>query len=89
MIFSGDQLHATTPNTSGRTRYSVDFRTVHAPDVHSGTGAPRADVACQGTSLRDFHRMGDGAALPDEDIARYDTEEAAQEGLTVFTPTRA
>lgn len=89
MIFSGDQLHATTPNSSGVTRYSVDFRTVHGPDVHNGVGAPRADVACQGTSLRDFHGVTDGAALPDEDVARYDTDGAAQEGLTVFTPTRA
>src|SRR5258707_6123062 len=28
IVFSGAQLHSTVPNTSGRTRYSVDFRTV-------------------------------------------------------------
>lgn len=86
MIFSGDQLHATTPNSSGVARYSVDFRTVHAPDVRRGVGAPRADVACQGTSLRDFHRVTDGAALTDEDVARYDTDGAVAEGLSVYTP---
>jgi hypothetical protein len=84
MLFSGDQLHASIPNTSGVTRYSIDFRTVDLRDVRSGRGAPVADVACTGTSLRDFHRLTDGAGLDDADIARYDTEGA--EGLKVFVP---
>ena len=33
MIFSGNQLHSTVPNTSGRTRFSIDFRTVNIDDV--------------------------------------------------------
>lgn len=86
MLFSGDQLHASTPNTSGRSRYSVDFRTVYAPDLEDGRGAPMADVACRGTALRDFHRQTDGAAFTDDLIARYDTEGAAEEGLTVYAP---
>jgi len=28
MLFSGDQLHASVPNTTQLTRYSIDFRTV-------------------------------------------------------------
>ena len=28
MLFSGDQLHASIPNTSKMTRYTIDFRTV-------------------------------------------------------------
>ena len=28
LLFSGAQLHASIPNTSGRARFSVDFRTV-------------------------------------------------------------
>ena len=35
MIFSGAQLHSSVPNTSGRTRISVDFRTVHRLDVEA------------------------------------------------------
>ena len=31
LLFSGAQLHASIPNTSGRARYSVDFRTVDVP----------------------------------------------------------
>lgn len=86
MLFSGDQLHATTPNTSSVTRYSIDFRTVHAPDVASGVGAPRADVRCQGTSLRDFRRLSDKAEFTDEDAAPYDTVGAQAAGVTVFSP---
>ena len=85
MLFSGDQLHATIPNTSSVTRYSIDFRTVDRADVLSGTGAPRTDVACKGTSLRDFHRLGDGAALEEHEIAPYDTAEA--DGVRVYVPT--
>ena len=33
LLFSGNQLHASTPNTSGSSRYSVDFRTVSVPDL--------------------------------------------------------
>jgi hypothetical protein len=33
IIFSGAQMHSTVPNTSGRTRFSIDFRTVHIDDV--------------------------------------------------------
>lgn len=87
MLFSGDQLHATTPNTSPVTRYSIDFRTVHAPDVASGVGAPRGDVRCQGTALRDFRRLTDLAEFTDEEVARYDTEGADGAGVKVFSPS--
>ena len=84
MLFSGDQLHATIPNTSGVTRYSIDFRTVDVADVASGRGAPRIDARCVGTSLRDFHRITDGAALDEELIAPYDEPDA--DGVRVFAP---
>ena len=45
LLFSGAQLHASTPNTSGLARYSVDFRTVYVPDLLAGRGAPLVDVA--------------------------------------------
>lgn len=84
MLFSGDQLHASIPNSTTATRYSIDFRTVNVPDVREGRGAPRADVACVGTALRDFRRLTDGAAFGEDEVAPYDTEGA--EGLKVFTP---
>lgn len=84
MLFSGDQLHASIPNTSDATRYSIDFRTVHEADVRDGRGAPRADVACAGTSLRDFRRLSDRAEFSEDDVAPYDTSGA--DGIKVFVP---
>lgn len=85
MLFSGDQLHASIPNTSGVTRYSVDFRTVHIADVRDGTSAPGVDVACVGTALRDFHRLSDNASMAEEDVAPYDTADA--QGVKVYVPS--
>lgn len=85
MLFSGDQLHASIPNSSGRTRYSIDFRTVHIADVRDDRGAPGVDVACQGTALRDFHRLTDDAALSEDDVAPHDSGGA--EGVKVYVPS--
>jgi hypothetical protein len=87
MLFSGDQLHASIPNTSGITRYSIDFRTVHVDDVHAGLGAPVADVACTGTALRDFKRLTDGASFTEDEVAPYDSESVMAEGVKEFVPT--
>ena len=88
MLFSGDQLHASIPNTSGVTRYIIDFRTVHVDDVHAGVGAPVADVACTGTALRDFKRMTDGASFTEDEVAPHDSESAAGTGgVKEFVPT--
>src|SRR6201994_2901435 len=59
LLFSGAQLHASIPNTSGRARFSVDFRTVSVPDLLAGRGAPLVDVYCTGTALRDFINVAD------------------------------
>ena len=72
IIFSGAQMHSTVPNTSGVTRFSIDFRTVHLDDVAAKRGAPNLDGACTGTSLRDFLRVADLARIPDEIIHLYD-----------------
>jgi hypothetical protein len=66
MMFSGAQLHSTVPNTSGRTRFSIDFRTVHIDDVRAHRGAPNVDAACTGTTLRDFVRASDLDPMPEE-----------------------
>jgi hypothetical protein len=68
MLFSGNQLHSTVPNTSGRTRFSIDFRTVNIDDVKSRREAPNFDSQCTGTSLRDFLRANDFERI-DEDVA--------------------
>jgi phytanoyl-CoA dioxygenase PhyH len=59
MIFSASQLHATAPNTSGKTRFSLDFRTIHLDDILEGRGAPNIDNDSTGTTLNDFFRASD------------------------------
>jgi hypothetical protein len=85
ILFSAAQMHSTIPNTSGRTRYSLDFRTVNIEDLASAAGAPNVDSSSTGTSLRDFVRASDFAALPDDLVRRYDTSPPV-EGELVFNP---
>jgi hypothetical protein len=70
ILFSGAQLHASIPNTSGRTRYSVDFRTVDVGDLELGRGAPMVDVACTGTAIRDFRNVEDDTAVDERLVVR-------------------
>jgi hypothetical protein len=64
LIFSSAHLHATMPNTSGKTRFSVDFRTVNEEDVRAGRGAPNVDCRALGTTLGDFLRASDLSHRP-------------------------
>jgi hypothetical protein len=70
LLFSGAQLHRSVPNTSGRSRFSVDFRTVDVRDLRAGRGAPVVDVHCTGTAIRDFRNVGDDSALDEGLITR-------------------
>jgi hypothetical protein len=85
VLFSAAQMHSTVPNTSGRARYSIDFRTVHLDDVLSKDGAPNVDSAPTGTSLRDFRRGTDLSAMPEDAVRTYDSAAAAA-GDLVFQP---
>jgi hypothetical protein len=76
LLFSGAQLHTTVPNTSGRTRFSIDFRVVNRRDVEAHRGAANVDSECTGTNLGDFMRSTDLERLPDDLIAEYDTTPA-------------
>jgi hypothetical protein len=71
IMFSGAQLHTTVPNTSGRTRFSIDFRTVNIQDVEAVRGAENVDSACTGTNLGDFLRATDLETLPQELVDAY------------------
>jgi hypothetical protein len=72
LVFSAAQLHSTVPNTTSRTRFSIDFRTVNLDDLVEGVAAPNLDAECMGTTLRDFLRAADLEPLPGEVIANYD-----------------
>ena len=91
VLFSGAQMHSTVPNTSGRARFSIDFRTVNLADLRAGRSAPNVDSAPTGTSLRDFVRASDQAAMPAEVIARYDVgaDPDADDAMLVFRPDAA
>jgi hypothetical protein len=73
LIFSGAHLHSTVPNTTGRTRFSIDFRTVHLDDVTGKKGALNLDSACTGTALRDFLRVSDLSRLPEASVLPYES----------------
>jgi hypothetical protein len=85
ILFSGAQFHWTVPNTSGRTRFSIDFRTVHIDDVISKHGAPNIDSAPQGTTLRELMRASDLSLIPQEVIALYE-DKPLTSGVLVFQP---
>jgi hypothetical protein len=85
LAFSGAHMHSSVPNTSGRTRFSIDFRTVHLDDAMQRLGAPCCDEASTGTTMRDYLRATDHARLPDAAIALYDDGSVVQ-GAAIYTP---
>jgi hypothetical protein len=72
LVFSAAQLHSTVPNMTGRTRFSIDFRTVHLNDARQMSGAPNVDSMCTGTTMNDYLRGTDLAHLPAELVAQYE-----------------
>lgn len=86
LLFSGAQLHATIPNTSGRSRFSIDFRTVDVTDLEDRRGAPVVDARCTGTAIRDFHRVVDGAPI-DEDFVQQHFGAPPDGSMLVFQGT--
>ena len=88
ILFSAAQMHSSVPNTSGKTRFSIDFRTVHADDAAAKRGAPNLDAACTGTVMRDFLNGADLSRVPDKIIALYD-DESTREGELIYSPREA
>jgi hypothetical protein len=64
VVFSAAQLHSSVPNTSDRTRFSIDFRTVNVNDVRAFAGARNVDSRCSGSTMEDYLRCTDGSQLP-------------------------
>jgi hypothetical protein len=83
LLFSGSSLHASIPNTSQLSRYSIDFRTIDRRDVESDAGAQLVDVECTGTALRDFVNIDTDERLP-EDLVRRVGGEPPEDALLVF-----
>ncbi len=70
-VFAGAQMHSTVPNTSGRTRLSIDIRVINLDDVIADRGAPNVDDESTGSSLGDYHRGIDLAPVPEEFVERH------------------
>jgi hypothetical protein len=86
ILFSAAQLHSTVPNTSGKTRFSLDFRTTHLLDLDQRAGAPNIDSFCTGTSLRDFLRARDLSAMPERSVEMYDSGPSGLSEALVYRP---
>ncbi|MCB0631385.1 MAG: hypothetical protein R2824_23935 [Saprospiraceae bacterium] len=71
LLFSGAHLHSSVPNDTGKTRFSIDFRTVNLDCLNQDGGAPNMDTACTGTSMRDYLRVSDLSNIPEEIVDRY------------------
>lgn len=54
LVFSAAQLHETAENTSGKTRFSIDFRTFATSDIDQGRGAVNYDGAARGSTVPEF-----------------------------------
>jgi hypothetical protein len=85
ILFSAAHMHSSVPNTSGVTRFSIDFRTVHLDDVTAKCGAPRVDEECTGTTMRDYLHATDFAHLSEELIALYD-DNTTDQGKLSYDP---
>jgi hypothetical protein len=88
ILFSGAQLHSSVPNTSGVTRFSIDFRTVNTDDLALRRGAVNVDARCTGTTMRDYLRASDLSRVPERLIAAYDDGTAVR-GRALYVPPPA
>jgi hypothetical protein len=86
ILFSGAHLHSTVPNSSGRSRFSIDFRTAHLDALETRGGAPNLDRECTGTTLFELRRASDLAPVPEEVIRLYDPHPPEDREGLVFKP---
>lgn len=68
LLFSAAHLHSTIPNTSRKTRFSIDFRTLNIDDLAAEIGAPNIDTASQDLTTGDFIRASDFMPLDEKAI---------------------
>jgi hypothetical protein len=81
LMFSAAHLHSTVPNTSGYTRMSIDFRTVHLDELADDDGAPNLDGESTGTTIRDYVRGTDFTLVPELIRANFETRQPAEDEL--------
>ena len=65
VAFSAAHLHASVPNATGLTRFSLETRTLWSGDLDAGRGAPNLDGQAPRVPREWFRRLSDGASLAD------------------------
>jgi hypothetical protein len=95
LLFSGAHAHAGVPNCTGRTRISLETRTLWLDDVRAGRCAPNIDGEAAWMAPGWFRRLADGERLSGvlgvDHLAAYDGHGRAVPGRTRgggTTPTR-
>lgn len=63
VAFSAAHLHASVPNASGLTRFSLETRTLWSGDLDAGRGAPNLDGRAPRVPREWFRRLSDGTSL--------------------------
>ena len=89
LLFSAAHMHSSVPNNSGKTRFSIDFRTVNVDDVATRRGAANVDSACTGTTMGDYLRGTDLAHLPEKYFEMYETQPPIAKPEEFETATKA
>ncbi len=77
IVFSGAHLHGTVPNTSGRTRFNFEIRTVHLDDLRGRRGAPNHDTCWTANPLSWYWSARDFSPVPADVMALYEDEVVA------------
>lgn len=86
ILFSGAHLHSSVENNTGRTRLSIDFRTVNVDDAAAKRGAPMGDVHCTGTNMRDFLHLDNLSRIPEDIVALHDSGDGSEPGELIYDP---
>lgn len=63
LSFASAHLHASVPNTTQATRFSVEMRTLHRDDLQSGRSAPNVDNAATQPMYRWYRGVADRLPL--------------------------
>jgi hypothetical protein len=85
ILFSGAHLHGSVKNTSGKTRFSIDFRTTNLSDLQQRSGAPNLDSRCTGSVLKEFLSADDLSNLPESVLEMY-FDGTEMKGKSVYKP---
>ena len=71
VVFSAAHMHSSIPNFTGKTRFSIDFRTVHLDDLINDKGAENIDSHCTGTTVGDYLQIESLENIPESVVARF------------------